>query len=94
MTTEPIPNSTVPRRISAAVGGAAMIAAFAVTIQANSDTPTTAPDAHAKFQVVTVIAAPASSPPATVTETDKPHQLAITKATPDIRTPRTILARP
>jgi hypothetical protein len=82
------------RRVCATIGGAAAIVGCALSLSANAAGPVTVDDAHAKFQVVTVIAKPQSSAPATITETNRSHQLAVTRATPDIRPPRTVVARP
>ncbi|WP_319448184.1 MULTISPECIES: hypothetical protein [unclassified Mycobacterium] len=83
--------NVVLQRISAVIGASAVIAAFAVSISAPSSTPVSTTDAHAKFQVITVIARPSAAPMATVTETDKPHQLATPRATPAIRARRTVV---
>jgi hypothetical protein len=81
----------VAQRCSAGLGLAAVATAIGLTMLA---TPDGNPTAHQKFTVVTVIAKPAATAAATVTETDKPHELQITRATPEIRARRTISTQP
>ncbi|MEU0493878.1 hypothetical protein [Mycobacterium sp. NPDC006124] len=82
------------RRISAAVGGLAVVAAVTVSTWVDSPAPTVHIDAHQKFEVVTVTANTPPSSPATVTETDKPRQLHTPRATPQVRANRTVMVPP
>jgi hypothetical protein len=85
--------SRVARTISMSSGIVAVTTAFGVGLARPERVSTVY--AHQRFVVVTVTAKTAATPPATVTESDKPHELRVTRATPQIRAaPRTMMVNP